>query len=389
MRIELRHVSKRYDAEAPSVNDLSLSVRDGELITILGPSGCGKSTTLLMIAGILPPSQGDILFDGHRVNGVLPKDRRIGMVFQNSALYPNMNVRKNIEYPLKNMGVPRKERAQRAEEAARMVQMSDYMRRKPGQLSGGQRQRIAIARAVVKRPGLLLLDEPLSSLDANLRGSMREEIRRLQKELGITTIMVTHDQEEALSMSDKIAVMNAGELQQIGTPLQLYGAPANWFVASFLGMPAMNELACAWRAGSLQLTAAGQAIPLPGAAAQELGAIREGQAMRLAFRPHQASLVTDPVHRLETDLRGRVAAVEFTGRERLVHVRIGDATVKAYAGMAESLDEHQEVAVRLAADYYVFDRESGANLRLPAASGRTEISETGDMTFAKQAAYSR
>ncbi|MFC0331963.1 ABC transporter ATP-binding protein [Paenibacillus sepulcri] len=387
MRIELQHVSKRYEAEAPSVKDLSLSVQDGELMTILGPSGCGKSTTLLMIAGIFPPTQGDILFDGHRVNNVLPKDRRIGMVFQNSALYPNMNVLKNIEFPLKNMGVARRERMQRSEEAARMVQMSDYLRRKPGQLSGGQRQRVAIARAVVKRPGLLLLDEPLSSLDANLRGNMREEIRRLQKELGITTIMVTHDQEEALSMSDKIAVMNAGELQQIGTPLQLYNAPANWFVANFLGMPAMNELMCSWSAdGCLQIADTGQTIPVNGGSG--LSALHQGQQMRLAFRPHQVSLITATGQFRETDLRGRVASVEFTGRERLVHIRIGDTAIKVYADMAESLDEHQEIAIRLDADYYLFDRESGENLRLPAAGGQPKISETGDMPFVKQAAYS-
>ena len=387
MRIELEHVSKRYDAEAPSVKDLSLSVQDGELMTILGPSGCGKSTTLLMIAGIFPPTQGDILFDGHRVNNVLPKDRRIGMVFQNSALYPNMNVLKNIVFPLKNMGVARKERVQRAEEAARMVQMSDYLRRKPGQLSGGQRQRVAIARAVVKRPGLLLLDEPLSSLDANLRVSMREEIRRLQKELGITTVMVTHDQEEALSMSDKIAVMNAGELQQIGTPTELYNAPANWFVANFLGMPAMNELACSWGSdGSLQMSGTGQAIPVHGDAG--LSALRQGRQLRLAFRPHQAALITNADEYRESDLRGRVASVEFTGREVLVHVRIGATSVKVYAGMAESLYEHQESSIRLNADYYVVDRESGENLRLAAVSAQPKIHETGDMNFVKQAAYS-
>lgn len=387
MRIELQHVSKRYDAEAPSVKDLSLSVQDGELMTILGPSGCGKSTTLLMIAGIFPPSQGDILFDGHRVNNVLPKDRRIGMVFQNSALYPNLNVSKNIQFPLKNMGVGRKERIQRSEEAARMVQMSDYLRRKPSQLSGGQRQRVAIARAVVKRPGLLLLDEPLSSLDANLRGNMREEIRRLQKELGITTIMVTHDQEEALSMSDKIAVMNDGQLQQIGTPLQLYNAPANWFVANFLGMPAMNDLACTWRTdGCLLVTETGQAIPVNGGSG--LIELRQDQPMRLAFRPHQVSLITSADQYRDTDVRGRVASVEFTGRERLVHIRVGNTAIKVYADMTEALIEQQEIALRLNVDYYLFDRESGENLRLPVASGQPKISETGDMSFVKQAAYS-
>lgn len=364
MRVELRNVSKTYDNEAPSVKGLNVSVGDGELVTILGPSGCGKSTSLLMIAGIYPVSEGEIYFNGKPMNGVQPKERNLGMVFQHSALYPNMNVQDNIAFPLKNQGVPRKERLQRAAEAAKRVHMHNYLTRKPSQLSGGQQQRVAIARAIVKNPSLLLLDEPLSSLDANLRINMREEIRRLQKELGITAVMVTHDQEEALSMSDKIAVMNGGVLQQFGTPQELYNAPANWFVARFLGMPNMNELECVWETAgqSLRLTETGHVVPLPYGAMEGANGVHREQHIRWAFRPHQVKIhAAEPVSP-EPNFSGKVVLTEYTGRENLVHIAIGNSIVKGVADVGLQVYKGQTVWFQVGGNLYLFEFDSGLSL---------------------------
>jgi ABC-type sugar transport system ATPase subunit len=363
MRVELRNVSKQYNNEVPAVNRLNFCVEEGELVTIVGPSGCGKSTSLLMIAGIYPISDGEIYFDGRPMSGIQPKERNLGMVFQHSALYPNMNVLQNIAFPLKNKRVPRKERFERAEEAAKQVHMHDYLTRKPSELSGGQQQRVAIARAIVKKPSLLLLDEPLSALDANLRGSMREEIRRLQKELGITAVMVTHDQEEALSMSDKIAVMDRGILQQFGTPQQLYDAPANLFVARFLGLPAMNELECVWETvrQSLRLTDSGEVVQLL------VRNIRETMAsgkehMCWAFRPHQVHMVTEMPAAPEQYLSGTVLRTEYMGREKLVHLAVGSKIVKTTTDAAFEVREGQPAWFKVSGNFYLFDAESGLSL---------------------------
>jgi ABC-type sugar transport system ATPase subunit len=364
MRVELQNVSKTYDNEAPAVIQLNLNVGDGELVTILGPSGCGKSTSLLMIAGIYPVSAGGIYFDGQPMNGVQPKDRNLGMVFQHSALYPNMNVQDNIAFPLKNKGVSRKERLQRAAEVAKQVHMGDYITRKPNQLSGGQQQRVAIARAIVKKPNLLLLDEPLSSLDANLRANMREEIRRLQKELGITAIMVTHDQEEALSMSDKIAVMNGGALQQFGTPQELYNDPANLFVARFLGLPAMNELECTWETVGqcVRVTNTAHVVPLPPLELHEKVALRLDQRVRWAFRPHQVKMSTAAPTFPDEYLSGKVVLTEYTGREQLIHLAIGKTVVKAVTDIGCEVHEGQSVWFQVDGNLYMFDADSGLSL---------------------------
>lgn len=230
--------------EVIAVNDFSFQIPDGKLIGLLGPSGCGKSTTLNLISGLLKPTGGRIFFGGDDVTDVPPENRGIGLVFQNYALYPHLTVKQNILFPLQNLKgkdkLSRQEMEEKAREAARLVQIDELMDRKPGQLSGGQQQRVAIARALVKRPRVLLLDEPLSNLDARLRLQTREEIRRIQKETGITTIFVTHDQEEAMSISDLIVVMKDGVVQQIGKPQEVYDSPANMFVAKFLGTPPIN-----------------------------------------------------------------------------------------------------------------------------------------------------
>lgn len=244
MEIRLENITKIFQAkdktETVAVNSLDITIPSGKLIGLLGPSGCGKSTTLYMIAGLLNPNAGRIFFGEEDVTDVAPEDRGIGLVFQNYALYPHMTVRQNIMFPLENIKVPKAEAMERAQEMADLVGIGDLMDRKPKQLSGGQQQRVAIARALVKKPRVLLLDEPLSNLDARLRLQTREEIKRIQRETGITTIFVTHDQEEAMSISDEIVLMELGIKQQVGEPQNVYDDPDNLFVAKFLGTPPIN-----------------------------------------------------------------------------------------------------------------------------------------------------
>src|ERR1043166_1063934 len=251
-RIELTNVSKQW-VGATAVERIDLKIDDGAFVAGLGPSGCGKTTTLLMLAGIYSPSAGEIAFDGARVNDVEARDRNVGIVFQSYALYPNMSVLDNIMFPLRFKNIERAEGEARAREIAALVRIDALLDRRPAQLSGGQQQRVALARALVKRPHLLLLDEPLSNLDASLRLTMRTEIRRIQRELGVTTILVTHDQIEATTMADRIVVMNAGRVEQEGTAKDLYERPATLFVASFVGSPPINLLEGSAAGGSVKV----------------------------------------------------------------------------------------------------------------------------------------
>lgn len=239
--IELKHIDKQYaNAERKSVTDFNLEIEQGEFIAFVGPSGCGKSTTLRMIAGFEDITGGDLFIDGTRMNDAAPKDRGIAMVFQNYALYPHMTVEKNISYGLKNMKVPDDEIQKKVDWAVKTLGLEEYRYRKPKNLSGGQRQRVALGRAIVKNSKVFLMDEPLSNLDAKLRVSMRNEISKLHRELGSTTIYVTHDQAEAMTMADRIVIMKDGVVQQTGKPMELYEHPANKFVAGFIGSPQMN-----------------------------------------------------------------------------------------------------------------------------------------------------
>src|SRR3989449_6878671 len=240
MRVVLEHLTKKF-GDVAAVNELDLEMRAGEFVALLGPSGCGKTTTLLMIAGIYRPTSGAIIFGDQRVDHLMPKDRGIGMVFQSYALYPHMTVAENIGFPLDvRGGLGKEERSRRVREASELVRVDQLLERRPAQLSGGQQQRVALARALVKEPSVLLLDEPLSNLDARLRHEVRGEIKRLQKDLAITSIFVTHDQVEALTMADRVALMRDGKLQAYGTPEELYARPGNQFVAEFIGTPPMN-----------------------------------------------------------------------------------------------------------------------------------------------------
>lgn len=245
MKITLKHLTKVFEnkkakTKVVAVNDLDVEIPSGKLIGLLGPSGCGKSTTLFMLSGLEQPTSGNIIFGDDDVTTLAPEKRGIGLVFQNYALYPHMTVEQNIMFPLENMRVPKDEAKQRAFDAAKLVQIEGLLNRRPSELSGGQQQRVAIARALVKMPSVLLLDEPLSNLDARLRLQTREEIKRIQVETGITTIFVTHDQEEAMSICDSILVMKEGVVQQMGNPQEIYDDPANLFVANFLGTPPIN-----------------------------------------------------------------------------------------------------------------------------------------------------
>ena len=275
MKVELQNLTKIFPSrnkksneEVVAVSDFTFTIPDGKLVGLLGPSGCGKSTTLYMISGLQKPSSGKILFGDEDVTELSPENRGIGLVFQNYALYPHMTVKQNILFPLQNLKgedkMTKEQMLERAYEAAKLVQIDELMDRKPSELSGGQQQRVAIARALVKMPRVLLLDEPLSNLDARLRLQTREEIRRIQKETGITTIFVTHDQEEAMSISDVIVVMKLGVLQQVGKPQVIYDNPINLFVAKFLGTPPINVFEGKVKAEKLYIGGA-EVLDVPGA----------------------------------------------------------------------------------------------------------------------------
>ncbi len=295
--------NKKVSEEVVAVNDFTFTIPDGKLIGLLGPSGCGKSTTLYMISGLQKPSSGKIFFGDDDVTQLSAESRGVGLVFQNYALYPHMTVKQNIMFPLENLKgkdkLSKNEMLSRALEAARLVQIDDLMERKPSELSGGQQQRVAIARALVKMPNVLLLDEPLSNLDARLRLQTREEIRRIQKETGITTIFVTHDQEEAMSISDMIVVMKLGLVQQIGKPQDVYDDPVNLFVAKFLGTPPINVFDGRVENGRLYI-GENEVMKVKGV---------EDQAVTVGIRPE--GFVPDAKGKLVCHLNG----VEIMGRD--------------------------------------------------------------------------
>jgi multiple sugar transport system ATP-binding protein len=267
-RVELRHATKTYPDGTRAVDDLSMAIDDGELVVLLGPSGCGKSTLLRMVAGLEDMSAGDLLLDGQRANELSPQQRNVAMVFQNYALYPHMTVRRNLEFPLRMQRLAKGEVHRRADEAARVLNLTDLLERKPGELSGGQRQRVAMGRAIVREPAVFLMDEPLSNLDAKLRVQLRSEIAALQRRLGTTTLYVTHDQVEAMTLGQRVGVLRAGLLQQVAPPAELYDRPANVFVAGFLGSPPMNIFPAALEqdGGVLRLRFGEQHLALPDAA---------------------------------------------------------------------------------------------------------------------------
>jgi multiple sugar transport system ATP-binding protein len=289
----------------PAVNKLNLSVADGELLVLVGPSGSGKSTALRMLAGLEPVDAGRILIGGGDVSNVRPRERDIAMVFQNYALYPNLDVAQNMGFALKQQGVPKEERAQRVRDVAKLLDLEPYLGRKPRNLSGGQRQRVAMGRAIVRQPRVYLMDEPLSNLDAKLRVQTRAELVELQQRLAVTTVYVTHDQVEAMTMGHRVAVLRDGELQQVDAPSTLYHAPANLFVAGFIGSPAMNLLPVSV---DRSIKVAGAEIPI--------GAAANGKAATIGFRPETVVIGDDG------PIPARIRVVEDLGSEVFVHLVI-------------------------------------------------------------------
>ena len=298
--VELRGLVKRYGTTV-ALDGVSLGIRPGEFFTLLGPSGCGKTTSLRSVAGFVAPDAGDVLIDGARVNDVPPHKRRVGMVFQHYALFPHRTVTQNVAFGLRMQGADKAEIARRVVEALALVQLPGYGDRYPRQLSGGEQQRVALARALVTRPAVLLLDEPLGALDKKLRDHMKIELKRLQREVGITTIYVTHDQEEALTMSDRIAVMHRGRVEQVATPRELYEAPATTFVASFIGN---INLFVGRSVGHGVVESNGLTVAATGAAA-------DGAAVRVALRPERVRL--EPAEPLDTVLTVTVSHVVYQG----------------------------------------------------------------------------
>ncbi len=320
------HCEKQYPNGFKAVTDLSLQINDGEFLVMVGPSGCGKSTTLRMIAGLEEISAGELRIDGKVVNHMAPKDRDIAMVFQNYALYPHMSVGENIGFALKLRKTPKDEIKRRVEEAARVLELTSLLDRKPGQLSGGQRQRVAMGRAIVRQPKAFLMDEPLSNLDAKLRVQMRSEIARIQKDLGVTTFYVTHDQVEAMTMGHRVAVIKAGVLQQVAAPQSLYERPDNVFVAAFIGSPSMNLFEGALDLGANPSVMLGtQRVALPDSLLAERPALRayDGRSVVVGIRPEDledAELV--PSHPAHQRVRADVVLVEALGAEIVAHLEI-------------------------------------------------------------------
>lgn len=346
MRVRTEALTKKF-GNSVAVNNFDLVLEEGELTALLGPSGCGKSTILNMLSGILPVTEGRIYFDDEDVTDLPPQKRGIGLVFQNYALYPHMTALENICFPLEIQKVPKAERIERAKEMARLVKIEEYLDRKPKELSGGQQQRVAIARALIKQPRLLLLDEPLSNLDARLRLQMREEIRRIQLETKVTTVFVTHDQEEAMSISDKIVLMKKGNLMQEAKPQELYHNPHNLFVASFIGNPPINTIE-----GTLDdewfILDDGSKIHLHE---------NHGEPNQRAILGIRAEAVAmDDEHR---DFKALITERYTMGKEELAYLQIGNANIRVYLSNDYKVDKGDTISLRLRNHgVFLFDKET-------------------------------
>lgn len=341
--VTFKNVSKKF-GEFVAVADFNLEIRDKEFLVLLGPSGCGKTTTMRMIAGLEEATSGDIYIDEDRINGVLPKYRDVAMVFQSYALYPHLSVEDNIGYPLKIRKVPLTERKQRITEVARRVELETMLSRLPKELSGGQRQRVALARAIVRTPRVFLMDEPLSNLDAKLRTQMRAELKHLQHELQVTTIYVTHDQIEAMTLAHRVAVMNKGMIEQLGTPREIYNDPRTLFVAGFIGSPPMNLIPGEVKDG---VFSSGD-LRVPG-----IGRTNISPAV-LGVRPEDAHAVA--AEEADVNLVAPIFAVELTGENTLVSVRLGGKllTLRADKNFAGRID--QQIGVKVTSNsVFLFD----------------------------------
>jgi ABC-type sugar transport system ATPase subunit len=355
--IRLEHVSKTYPGGHPALVDVDLEVADGELLVLVGPSGCGKSTALRIVAGLESPSSGRVWIGGRDVTELAPGRRDVAMVFQSYALYPHKNVRENLAFALRVRGVPAAERTRRIERVAAQLGLLPILERRPAQLSGGQRQRVALGRALVREPRAFLLDEPLSNLDARLRLDTRAELARLHDDLAATIVYVTHDQEEAMTLGDRIAVLREGRIEQVGSPLELWQRPATEFVADFIGSPRMNWFdARVEEAGAAPMIHAGAfALPAP-----PLGPGSRRGPLRLGIRPHDVSLVEPGAG----DALGRVEVVQSLGSGRLVWALLEGAARVCVVDAGEApLASGAAVGLRFARErFHLFDPQSGARI---------------------------
>ena len=351
-RVQLNNISKSW-GDAVGVKQMSLDIADGEFLVLLGPSGCGKTTTMRMVAGLEDPSTGEVWIGDRCVNNLEPKDRDVAMVFQSYGLYPNMTVAENISFPLRIRGMPSAQIRPAMLKAAAQVELTDYLDRRPKELSGGQRQRVALARAIVRQPKVFLMDEPLSNLDAKLRITMRSHIKHLHHELGVTTIYVTHDQIEAMTLADRVVVMSRAEIQQIGTPEVIYNEPANLFVAGFIGSPSMNLIAGAVRDGVFEA---------PGVHVPGFGTLSRANVV-LGVRAEDMT-VTSPE---AAQICAEVFSFELTGDATLIMIRLGEQVVTARAGKdyRARIGEPTGFAVT-AQRCHLFDGQTQNRLRLQA-----------------------
>jgi len=341
--IQLKNLSKRWGSFV-GVDNFDLTIADKEFLVLLGPSGCGKTTTMRMIAGLEDATGGDILVDGKRVNDLEPKDRDVAMVFQSYALYPNVNVYENIRFPLKVRGIDPKTHDEKVRRASAMVELDEFLHRKPAELSGGQRQRVALARAIVREPNVFLMDEPLSNLDAKLRVSTRAQIKNLSHELAVTTIYVTHDQIEAMTLADRVVVMKQGIVQQVGSPTEIYDCPANAFVASFIGNPAMNLMEGEVIGGTFRA----QNVEVSGLTAPDGN-------VTLGFRAEDAEVVES-----SGQINAPIYTMELLGEATMVSVRIGGALVSVKADKNYGAEIGDNVSINVPQEHcHLFDAQTG------------------------------
>ncbi|WP_298559966.1 ABC transporter ATP-binding protein [uncultured Aliiroseovarius sp.] len=346
--IQLKNISKRWGSFV-GVDNFDLTIADKEFLVLLGPSGCGKTTTMRMIAGLEDATEGDILVDGVKVNDLEPKDRDVAMVFQSYALYPNMNVYENIRFPLKVRGIDPKTHDEKVRRASAMVELDDFLHRKPAELSGGQRQRVALARAIVREPNVFLMDEPLSNLDAKLRVSTRAQIKNLSHELAVTTIYVTHDQIEAMTLADRVVIMKQGVVQQVGTPVDIYDRPANAFVASFIGSPAMNLIEGTMENGVFRA----KYTEVHGLSAPD-------GPVTLGFRAEDASVVHDGS---DGEINAPIYTLELLGDSTMVSVRLSGQLVSVKADKTFRAEIDDTVSLHIHKDHcHLFDAETGARM---------------------------
>ena len=375
--VKLVNVNKVYDGGVHAVHDFSIDIQDGEFIVFVGPSGCGKSTTLRMVAGLEDISYGELYIDGTLMNNAAPKDRDIAMVFQSYALYPQMTVYNNMAYALRLRKVPKEEIDRRVQEAARILRLTPYLDRKPRNLSGGQRQRVALGRSIVRRPKVFLMDEPLSNLDAKLRVAMRSEIVRIHEDVGATTIYVTHDQIEAMTMASRIVVMKDGFIQQIGEPNEIYQHPANLFVAGFIGTPAMNFLYGTLEDGKFAVKGSEQKIKMR---ASEMKLLKDyvGHGMVYGIRPE--NLIYEKDDRFEqfkdASFELEVGIVELLGDILNVHGTIGETEVVVKIPNKYEIKEHDRIKVAVESPYARFFNETTTKAITPDYCEYEEVENT-------------